>query len=284
MQICLGSLPASFERLTGPTGEPIYESPFLTVLDAGSDGFLFRYQDGTRFAVSSCGCRIWGDWPESFTLDDAATYLLGPVLGFVLRRRGLLCLHASAIRVGDHAVAFLGANGSGKSTLAAKFAEVGYSVLSDDLVPLRQVGRQFFAEPGYPRVRLWPDAALDIFGQHRELPALTPNWDKRYLDLDDRFHDRALPLTAIYHLGERSPDTGVPRFEDVSATEAYWVLASNTYSNYLLDRASRALEFDALSSLLDSVPLRTVVPVSGAGAVDKLCAFLAGQIVVRPSP
>ena len=46
---------------------------------------------------------------------------LGPVFAFVLRLRGAVTFHASAVRIGD-AVAFLGPQGAGKSTTAAALA------------------------------------------------------------------------------------------------------------------------------------------------------------------
>src|SRR5437879_13890138 len=56
------------------------------------------------------------------------------------------------------------------------------------------LGDQFFAEPGYPRVRLWPDAVHALYGSSTDLPRLTPTWDKRYLDLADQFEPLVLPL------------------------------------------------------------------------------------------
>ena len=190
-----------------------------------------------------------------------ATYLLGPVLGFVLRLRGVVCLHASAIAVDGCAIALLGHGGIGKSTGAAAFAQAGYPVLSDDIVALVDRGSQFLSQPGYPHVRLWPEAAASLFGSADALPRLTPKhptWDKRFLDLTRdgyRFQDRPLPLAAIY-TGERTLDPTAEMVTALPPGQALVKLVANAYSYYLLDKDMRGREFDILSRLARHVPMR----------------------------
>src|ERR1700738_3697620 len=69
--------------------------PFLRIWElAGGHHFHLVYGDGTEFLVDRLGTQIWATWPDELTLEDTATYLLGPVLGFVLRLRDITCLHA----------------------------------------------------------------------------------------------------------------------------------------------------------------------------------------------
>src|SRR5260370_17115886 len=65
---------------------------------------------------------LWADWPETSSLEDTCSYLLGPVLGYLLRLRGVTCLHASAVAFDNSCVAFVGTAGLGKTTTAAAFA------------------------------------------------------------------------------------------------------------------------------------------------------------------
>ena len=185
---------------------------FLSTL-AGGGYYRLLYSDGTEFIVDRTGTRIWATWPDTLTLEDMATYLLGPVLGFVLRLRGITCLHASAVAIGDQAIAFLGTAGAGKSTAAVAFAERGYPALSDDVAALSDQEHTFFVQPGYPLLRLWPSTIATLYGPMDTLPRLTPTWDKRYLDLTQngyRFQQEPLPLAAIYILDERRPDPTAP--------------------------------------------------------------------------
>ena len=76
--------------------------------------FLFAYDDGTEFLIARDGSQVCCWWQYVATIDDAAVHLRGPVLAFVLRLKGVLCLHASAVAVDGFAVAILGAAGTGK--------------------------------------------------------------------------------------------------------------------------------------------------------------------------
>ena len=253
----------------------------------GGEYFGFFYRDEVRFAVERQGREVWGDWPENYTLEDASTYLLGPVLGFVLRLRGVTCLHASAVAVDEQAIALVGAPGAGKSTTAAAFAQCGFSVISDDVVALAEDGKSFRVQPGYPRVNLWPDSVGALCGSDEALPRITPTWDKRYLALGDngpRFASEPLPLGAIYLLGSREPALTAPVIDDVAGGDAFAELVTNTYVNYLLDRDMRSREFDVLTWLVARIPVRRVHPPADASAVFDLSEAIANdarQVMAR---
>lgn len=264
-----------------------HESSNLTVegepnLRAGrfADGkcLAFLYGDGARFAVERGGGEVWADWPENYTLEDACTYLVGPIMGFVLRLRGTVCLHASAVAVDGRAIALVGLPGAGKSTTAAAFACSGFAVLSDDIAALTDGGGQWLVPPGYPRVNLWPDSVRRLFGSEEALPCITPTWGKRYLPLGEdghRFASSPLPLGAIYILDSRDATLIGPAIEAVSAKEALITLVSNTYVNYLLDEDMRRTEFDVLSRVVSSIPVRRVRLPDEPSAVFALCGAIA---------
>ena len=237
--------------------------------------FYLQYADGTEFLIDKQGSRIWATWPaETLTLEDTATYLLGPVMGFVLLLRGFISLHASAVAVGEHAVAIVGPAGFGKSTTAAAFAEQGYRILAEDVVTLSDLGAEFLVQPAYPSIRLWPSSVEALYGTAAALPKLTPTWDKCYLDLTQdkyEFQHEPLPLAAIYILAERSDDESAPFFEDLTPAEGLMSLIANTYATYLMDKEMRAREFELLQRVLTSIPIRRVVPHSDPARIDGLC-------------
>jgi len=248
--------------------------PRLTVWTL-SDGALFhlRYGDRIEFAVDRDGTEVWGTWPDTLTVEDATTYLLGPVLGLVLRLRGITCLHASAIDLGGQAIAVIGPPGSGKSTTAAIFATSGYRVLSDDVVALGDHGSAFLARPSYPRVGLWSDSVETLFGFPDALPQQTPTWTKCYLDLTQngyKFQPSPLPLRAVYVLGERDPNALAPLVQTLPVREGLTQLIENTYLSYLLDRTMSVRDLDVLSRLVSSMPVRRLTPQADSAFLSRL--------------
>jgi hypothetical protein len=225
--------------------------------------FKLRYDDGTEFLVDRSGAEVWARWHAASTVEDMGTYLLGPVLGFVLRLRGITCLHASAVAVDGRAIALLGPPCAGKSTTAAAFALNGYPVLADDIVALAE-GDEMAVQPAHPRLRLWPDSVALLFGTPDALPRLTPGWDKRVLYLGEphtRFQARPLPLAAIYVLAGGA--TGSVACAGVRAREGLLALVANSYVNYLLDARMRGDEFRCLARVASTVPVRLVPPDAG---------------------
>ena len=222
-------------------------------------GALFRlsYASGMQFWLDRRGSEIWASWPETSSLNEAATYLLGPVLGVLLRLRGIICIHASAIAVGGYAVAFVGPAGAGKSTTAAIFARRGCAVLSDDVVALAEELETFRVLPAYPHLCLWPDSVGMLYGSPDRLPRFVPDWEKRCLTLgrdELEFAHRALPLGVIYLLQERTSDSRA-QVGSVPLPGAFMALVANSYATQILNREMRANEFDVLSRLVPQVPI-----------------------------
>jgi hypothetical protein len=268
--LCLAEYVSPFREANG--------EPVLVVWQVGG-GHFFRlcYQDGTQFLIARAGNEVWATWPEPLTLDDTATYLLGPILGVVLRLRGTVCLHASAIALGSRAIALVGPAGAGKSTTAAAFAQSGVAVLSDDIVALNDQGATLFVEAGNPRLRLWPTSAQLLFGVPDALPRLTPNWDKLYLELGldaFAFHGMALPLGAVYILGERGADLRAPFVEPLLPQEGLMHMLGNRYVTCFVDRPMRIREFEVLGRLMRCVPVRRVVSHEDPARLAALCQLI----------
>jgi hypothetical protein len=235
-----------------------------------------RYADDTTIVIDSSGTALWALGPESSTIEDTATYLLGPVFGYLLRLRGVTSLHASAVVLDGRAAVFVGPSEAGKSSLAAAFAQRGAAVLGDDVVPVLERGDDFVVQPAYPRVRLWPDSARSLFAGE-ELPRITPHWEKRYLDLNRpgmTFAHDPVVLGGVYLLGNRLDDAVEPVIEPVTSREALVSLVRETCAARLLNRDMRAREFESLSRLVDSVPVRGLRAPANLARLPRTCAAI----------
>ena len=271
---------------TNERGEPMLQVGKL----AGGNFVGFWYGDGAKFAVDRDGREIWADWTDRSTLEDACVYLVGPVMAFAIRLRGVTCLHASAVAVDGRAMALLGGPGAGKSTTAAAFALAGFAVLSDDVVVLREREGGLFVQPGYPRVNLWPESVRLLLGNPGALPRITPTWEKQYLPLDRnerRFAPGPLPLGAIYFLDDREPGLAAPVVEEFFGSRMFLSLVAHAYVNYLLDGEMLGRDFDICRRLIGSVPVRRVRRPADSPRLAELCDAIAAdarQLAVRQLP
>jgi hypothetical protein len=247
--------------------------------DAARRRFAMRYLDGAEFTVDEAGRSVRGRWPAGQSVDDAMAYLAGPVFGFVLRLRGSLALHASAVVVGDRAVLLAGASGAGKSTLAAALALRGVPVLCDDAAALSEGTGGCDVHPGSPRVRLWPEAANLLLPPGTKLPRLAAGWEKRYLDLRElagAFGDRPRRLGAIYVLDSR-PRATAAHSVPLAPRDALVALVTHAYVGHLQDAPMRAREFALLARIAERVPVRRLTHPQRPGMLDALCAHLLDE-------
>jgi hypothetical protein len=242
--------------------------------------YRFLYSDGIMFDISSDGENVRGSWPSTMSLEDALTYLLGPVFGFILRIRGFTALHASAAVINGHAVAFVGGGGAGKSTIVAALARAGHRVLSDDIAVLEETSGTFRIKPSYPQIRLWPDSVSILFGTKDALPKLVPSsdwWDKCFLDLERDgfyFHDKALPVRFTYILEPPSQNVQIARADVIPSIEAFPRLVANTCVNYALSADMRRREFHALGRFVEQIVVKRLVLGASPECFEMLGSFL----------
>jgi hypothetical protein len=250
-------------------------------------GYRIRYSDGLTFFVDAAAQNISIRCPEDMPFEEAALFFVGPILGIVLRLRGVTCLHASAVRIGDSAVAFVGDEGAGKSTTAALFAQKGHAVLSDDIVALSERDGEFIVSSAYPYLNLWPQSVEMIYGSAGEASFIPPDSDKRQVQLDGResgFQREAMPLRAIYMLEDRSSAPDAPRVEPLGPQESLVALAANTYGNKILDAQMRAQEFRFLGRVVTSLPVRRLIPGDNASRLPRLYESVINDFAAARSP
>lgn len=236
------------------------------------------YSDGHQFWLSRSGTDVWVTWPDGSSLDEATGYLLGPVLGVLLRYRGVVCLHGSAVARNGQAVVFVGPPGAGKSTTAAALAQRGYTLLGDDIAALEERAGVVHVHPAYPGVSLWPNSVELLYGARK--PELRPHatGDKVCLSSAQglQFELGALPLDRIYIL-EGAENESSSSSSDDSAQERFLALIANTYATSILDASMRANEFAFLGRLASQIPIHRIGWDRGQGALDRRCDLVMSK-------
>ena len=255
------------------------------MLEAGG-GTLFRYADGTTFVIDRAGAQVWATWPPHLDVANTATYLLGPVMAFVLRARGVLSLHAGVVEVGGVAVAVAGAPEAGKSTTLTALALRGSRVLGDDLAPVYDEGGRLGVHPSYPRLRLWDDSVEHLFGSAEALPLLTPTWEKRYLDVHERglFEDRPLPLSAVFVLDDRVASEEARRVHALSRREAFATVLAHLHTVWMLPASPQGAVFRLATHIAREIPVVRVVSHSDPARLPDLCDLIVTQAERMAAP
>jgi hypothetical protein len=227
---------------------------------------LFEYADSTRFLIDDSASHVTCESAPGESDENTIVYLLGQIMAFVLRQRGVVSLHGSAAVIDGRAATFLGDPGTGKSTFAAALARDGHPLLSDDLLALRPAASETDIAPGYTGAKLWPDAA-DQLGADDAAPILPHSrywtaWDKRFLDLRaGGFERHARPIGAVFLLADRH-DGPEPQLERLRGHAALTALMAHVSVGYLPGDQALQRELRVLSQVAATVPVWRLGPVT----------------------
>lgn len=194
--------------------------------------------------------------PDTAVCELLRLSILGPAMALVLHQRGMFVLHASAVAINGHAVAFLGGHAYGKSTMAAMLHARGYPMITDDVTAVSVEGNDPMVLPSFPQFKLWPDAARGLGLTADELPKLSPNSEKRALRFDQGFATGREPLSRLYLLAIGD----VTMVKKIRTVEAFEVLLGNWYGSRFGSDFFKSIDLKAhfmLGSLIArEVPVR----------------------------
>jgi hypothetical protein len=223
---------------------------------------------------------------REITIDPATRYddramrlaIVGPLLGVILGQRGAFVLHASTVAIDERAVAFFGPSGRGKSTLSAAFVKRGHRLIADDMTvidPFRDVP---VVQPGFPRVKLWPDSAAALDHDTENLPLIHPERTKRSLQLFDQFDPAAIPLARCYLLDEGATDA----ISELSPSETILSLVRCTYqSQWLRDTGSSGSNLLQCGALARSGVVRRLQRRKSFEALEDVMRFVIDDVTAR---
>jgi hypothetical protein len=187
----------------------------------------------------------------AFLLASAA---LGPILGTLMVRDGLIALHASSFQRGGQAWVFIGPSGAGKSSIVAALLSEGDTFLADDVVVIEPGDDGPAVVPSFPELRLWQGSpSVDRV----ESVPLGEGTSKLAADMADWFAPEPVPLGGVFVL-DRAED---PSIVEMTVGERFVAMLRNTWESQLLaghpDLAAQHL--DRVCALMNEVPVRRLV-------------------------
>jgi hypothetical protein len=197
--------------------------------------------------------------------DSIRIFLLGPALGILLLQRGLLVLHGNAIKIGPYCMICVGDSGLGKSTLAAGFMQRGYSILSDDVVPINP---SLEAIPGFPRIKIWQDTADHFSIDTQNLKYIRPDIPKFNLPLNAAFHSTPLPVRWIYNL--HAHDKEKTTLESLHGMERFQSIYNNLYNALFMQRFMVKEHLDICSQLTRKISITRITRPTKISSLDIL--------------
>src|SRR5262245_54819813 len=243
---------------------------------------LIKIGEIAEFEVSE-GRRIRVWLAPGAARKDAEIFLLGPAWAALCHQRGLLPLHASAIRTDHGLVAFCGHSGAGKSTTAAAMVASGYELVADDVLP---ISLNQDASPG-----AWPYLRrMKLCSQSIAQLALSPiavvstrlDREKKFVRPQLAAADEWIRLERIYLL-ETGPDASRAIGRLVGA-EAVRALVDQTYHFAFVLKSGRLRDhLEMCAHIASRVPIYRLPRFAGVGMENGLaaviCAHLDGELV-----
>ena len=212
-------------------------------------GYLLRFPDLADFQVSADGLHVTG-FPAPEISETTVQHLyLNQVLPLVLSKLGKLVFHASAVEIGEGAIAFAAESGRGKSTLAASFAVNGFRFLTDDGLVLEPAGDGYEVLPSHPSIRLWADSEDALIPPAaRRAPPVHYTTKARFLaGADLVFCEQPRPLRRVYFLGDGRAAT--LELQRLSGAEALVEWVKHSFLLDIEEKPRLASHFDQVAKL-----------------------------------
>lgn len=206
-----------------------------------------------------------------------------------LESAGVPLLHASAVSLGERAVAFVGQSGIGKSTLCAGLVDAGCNFVADDGLPLEEDEHgDWRCPPGSPWLRLWP-SALDRLGiPAADLARAQPSVDKRLLPGG---HDSpgatagGPKLAAVYVLMGRGESAGGPTMRPCTPREALVRLIEHSLAGAPVAALGWAApRLRRLARVATRIPVHTLSLPAGTSRWRRIREAIFGDLPDAPEP
>ena len=156
---------------------------------------------------------------------DLHPALLGACMAVALHQKGYLILHASAVKLKDRAIAFIGNKGWGKSTIASAFIDRGYEFITDDVLAVDLSRDRPLVYPSFPQLKLCPDTILAMGQNPETLPRIMSKINKRQYKSSQNFDPNPVTLQSIFLLNKAAE----LKISQIAAKDSILPLLAHSY-------------------------------------------------------
>jgi hypothetical protein len=214
-----------------------------------------------EFLISPDGHFVIGHGLSHSGSEAFLSYLLGQALSFSIIKQGGEPLHSTVVEIDGQGVGFIGDCGYGKSTLAAAFLQMGYPLLTDDLLALSEDSDSLLAYPGLPRIKLFSDIAKKVLGERVMGFPITPSSAKLIVPLAPSQSIRTpIPLKAIYVLSPPAPGSlgRKATVRKLPGRKALMSIIRNTYNAKIAEPERLKRQFIWASKIVSRIPIKAL--------------------------
>lgn len=244
--------------------------------EASEGHFLLELDNIAKYLVTG-GNRILIEKCSGATDQEVMAFFNGSALTALLQQRGLLTLHASAVKTPQGAALFMGRSGAGKSTLSSAMQQRGYAMLSDDASAIEFDGEANpIILPSFPTTRLWGDSMEKLGEQKASNQKLRAELDK-YLVPADRFCEEPQPVSRIFCLNTHNRPT--IEIQQLAAADRFQTLSLYTFrKNFYTGQGLGQLYFESVMKLVNSIQVIKISRPESPFLLDELVEVITENL------
>ena len=196
-----------------------------------------------------------------------STVVLKRCLPALLFQRGATILHAGAVDVDGHGVAFAGTQDAGKSSLVAAMCEHGSGFLTDDILAVGNGGDRRLALPSFPRISLTPETRDALGLEGRQVASMDGTPFEPWLAVEEWFDPDPVTVDAVYLLQERG-GVETPAIRRIDGRAAMERLVGHSVRSGGLDLTEPlGRQFRQCAELCQSVPVKVLERPDGVETI-----------------
>jgi hypothetical protein len=207
-----------------------------------------------------------------------STVVLKRCLPALLFQRGATILHAGAVDVDGHGVAFAGTQDAGKSSLVAAMCEHGSGFLTDDILAVDNGGDRRRALPSFPRISLTPETHDALGLEGRQVASMDGTPFEPWFDVEEWFDPDPVTVDVVYLLEEQG---GVesPAIRRIDGRAAMERLAGHSVRSGGLDLAEPlGRQFRQCAELCQSVPVKVLERPDGFETMPDIVGHVEADV------